>query len=387
MQDRRVIQLLQELVQIPSINPALPGGMGEAGISRYVQTFCERLGLPFEVQEAAPGRDNVIVRLHQADHLPTLLLEAHMDTVQTEGMTIPPYAGECRDGRLYGRGACDTKGSLAAMLAVVEKLHTSGEQMPVNVHVAAVVDEEVHYRGVAELARRIERGELSYAAAIVGEPTELHIVTAHKGVIRFYVEVEGVAGHSSEPERAINAIEQMAAVIRYVREEAVRLRTELVHPMVGSAVCSVTQIHGGRSPNVIPDRCQITIDRRTVPGEESMAVWESIRDDLLELSARTPGLRVGVSEPFILDYAMETASDHPLVNQLAASATLHTGGAHLLGAPYCSDASKLVRVGVPTVVFGPGSIAQAHTSDEWVELGQVEQAVDIMIDLIRNWQS
>lgn len=387
MQDRRVIQLLQELVRIPSINPALPGGTGEAGIGRYVQTFCERLGLPFEVQEAAPGRDNVIVRLDQGDHLPTLLLEAHMDTVQTEGMTIPPYAGECRDGRLYGRGACDTKGSLAAMLAVVEKLHASGEPLPVNVHVAAVVDEEVHYRGVAELARRIEQGELSYAAAIVGEPTELQIVTAHKGVIRFYVEVEGVAGHSSEPERAVNAIEQMTAVIRYVKEEAVRLRTELVHPMVGSPACSVTQIHGGRSPNVIPDRCQITIDRRTIPGEEPMAVWASIRDDLLELAARTPGLRLVVREPFILDYAMETASDHPLVHQLAASATLHTGSAQLLGAPYCSDASKLVRVGVPTVVFGPGSIAQAHTSDEWVELGQVAQAVDIMTDLIRNWQS
>ncbi|MFS0723056.1 M20 family metallopeptidase [Paenibacillus sp. 1P07SE] len=387
MREMGAIRLLQELVRIPSVNPALPGGTGEAEMGQYVAAFWARLGLPYAVHPVAAGRDNVIGMLRQDDRLPTLLLEAHMDTVQTEGMTIAPYGAECREGRLYGRGACDTKASLAAMLGAVERLRLSGEHLPVNVHVAAVVDEEVHYRGVLDLARRIREGELAYTAAIVGEPTGLDIVAAHKGVIRFYIEAGGIAGHSSEPEKASNAIEQMTSVIRHMSEEAVRLRQRDRHPLVGLPTCCITEIHGGRAPNVIPDNCRITIDRRTVPGEEPMEVWTEIREQLLALAERTPGLQLSVSEPFILDYAMETAADHPLARQLAQAAWRGAERGRVIGAPYCSDASKLTRVGVPTVVFGPGSIAQAHTADEWVDLEQVAQAEAILMDVIRNWQA
>lgn len=378
-------ELLRELVAIPSVNPAFPGGTGEAGVGEFVRRYCESLGIPVELQEVEPGRMNVIGMLNVEGAAETLLFEAHMDTVQATGMTIDPFAAEVKDGRLYGRGACDTKASLAAMLAAVAVLKRSGVSMPVSVHVAAVVDEEYTYKGVSKLADSVCDGERSYSAAVVGEPTGLHQIVAHKGCVRFHVEVQGVTSHSSNPAIGVNAIDRMRDVLEFLERHAATEYGELAHPLVGPPTHAVTEIRGGEAPNTIPGGCRITVDRRTVPGEEPLDVWEDMRGKLLALAEETPGLRLEVGRPFIVDYAMETDPESTIAVKLGEAVANHASGRAKQGAPYCTDASKLVRVGIPSVVFGPGDIRQAHTEDEWVELAEVEQAARALIDLVLQY--
>ncbi|MBD2845973.1 M20 family metallopeptidase [Paenibacillus sp. IB182496] len=385
---RRVADILGELVRLPSVNPAL-GGPGEGAVTAYVAQFLRRLGLAVEVQPVEPGRDNVIGTLPGASAL-HLLLEAHMDTVQTDGMTIEPYGAERRDGRLYGRGACDTKASLAAMLAAVETMAERRLVPAAHVHLAAVVDEETTYRGIAAMADEIADGRRRrYDAAIVGEPTELQLIAAHNGVVRFYLESEGRAAHTSTPQRGVNAIEGLLAVLGELRRQFEDGRWGAAHPLTGPPTFTVTGIEGGTAPNTVADRCRARLDCRLTPGMEPRELCGAIGREAERL-VRELGLeplRIAASEPFIVDYAMEVDSTHPLVGAFAR--ILQTSGhpERILGAPYCSDASKLVRVGVPTLVFGPGSIAQAHTADEWVELEQVSAAADALLQLaLDGWE-
>ncbi|MCM3273512.1 M20 family metallopeptidase [Paenibacillus elgii] len=375
--EQRVARLLRDLVRIPSVNPSFEGGVPEREMADYVEAFFIRLGLKAERREVRPDRSNVIGILPGiADDAPALLLEAHMDTVQTANMTIDPFGAEIRDGKLYGRGACDTKASLAAMLAAMEWFAENGVKPPVPVHLAATVDEEVNYLGVLDV---LEAGH-DYAAAIVGEPTGLQTVVAHKGVVRCEIETVGVSAHSSKPEEGINAISGMMKVVAHI-EGAMQARLRhATHPLVGPATLAVTQIQGGVAPNTIPERCVIRIDRRTIPGEDSEQVWHEMRAEMEQLAAENGGLNVIVHPPFVLDYAMDTSPDSEIVRLVAASATGKIGEVRTLGVPYGTDASKLARAGIPSVVFGPGSIEQAHTKDEWVELKQVVLAAEIIAE-------
>ena len=381
-----ITRVLRELVAIPSVNPAFEGGCGEAGVAEYVKRYLTGQGIPCLEQTVQPGRSNIIGMLPGAEPGPALLLEAHMDTVQTTGMSIDPFAGTVMDGRLYGRGACDTKGSLAAMLVAMAALKRSGLLLPVGVHLAAVVDEEYRYTGVSRLAAAISAGELSYCGAIVGEPTGLHRVTAHKGCVRFYIDVHGKPGHSSEPDTGVNAIEQMAGVIRYLKEEIAPAYAQHQHPLVGAPTHCISEISGGAAPNTIPGSCRITVDRRTVPGEEPLEVWQGFKEKLKELERHAPGLQLTVQEPFIIDYALETSVSHPLVRQLAAAVAQFAEGRLEHGAAYGTDASKLARAGVPSVVFGPGDISQAHTEDEWVPVQEVVSAASALAGLILHYR-
>lgn len=377
--------VLQELVAIPSVNPAF-GGSGEAAVADYVKRYFTELEIPYLEQQVEPGRCNIIGMLEGAVPGPALLLEAHMDTVQTAGMTIPPFAGTVRDGRLYGRGACDTKGSLAAMLVALGTLKRSGCALPAAVHLAAVVDEEYRYTGVSALASAISAGELEYAGAIVGEPTGLDQVIAHKGCVRFHITAHGKPGHSSEPARGINAIEQMLEAVRCLKEEIEPGYELLRHPLLGPPTHCISEITGGLAPNTIPGSCRITLDRRTLPGEEPLAVWTWFRQRFRQLEQEVPGLSLTVEEPFIIDYALDTAAGHPLPQQLGTAVAGYAGERRQLGAAYGTDASKLARAGVPAVVFGPGNIAQAHTDDEWVDLQEVEAAAAALVDLIVHYE-
>ncbi|GGD73470.1 M20 family metallopeptidase [Paenibacillus nasutitermitis] len=381
----RLIQVLQDLVAIPSVNPAFPDGYGEAGVAAYMKQFFAELGLPTLVQEVEPGRENVIGMLQGPAGCPALLLEAHMDTVQITGMTIDPYGGEVRDGRLYGRGACDTKASLAAMMLAVEALRNSGADLPASVHLAAVVDEEYRYKGVSALAAEISAGHFVYDGAIVGEPTGLNPIIAHKGVVRFHVDVHGIAGHSSEPDKGLNAIESMVTVISYLKNEMEPAYAKRVHPLVGPPTHCISLIEGGSAPNTVPERCRITIDRRTVPGEEPLEVWVAMKRELLALEEQIPGLKLTVNDPFVIDFAMEVSAGEPLVRNLQDAVAKKIKGKTAAGAPYGSDASKLVRAGVPSVVFGPGDLAQAHTHEEWVDLDEVVLAASILADTVMNF--
>ncbi|WP_135557247.1 M20 family metallopeptidase [Paenibacillus cymbidii] len=382
---QRLADVLRELVRIPSVNPAFSGGQGEAGVADYVKRHLRALGLDVIVLPVEPGRENVIGVLPGAGN-GNLLLEAHMDTVQTDGMTVPPFAGEVRNGRLYGRGACDTKASLAAMLIAVEAMKTNGLVPPLGIHLAAVVDEEATYKGVTVLADAVAKGRFVYEGAIVGEPTQLHVIMAHKGCVRFHIDVFGVACHSSHPSGGINAIEQACEVVAFLQRHAADVYPRLAHPIVGSPTHSVTMIEGGVAPNTVPDLCRITIDRRTVPGEEAIAVWQSMKRLLEGLQDADGPLKLAVHEPFLIDHSMEVQPESALVRHMRSAVGRYAPHGRIMGAPYGSDASKLVRAGVPSLVFGPGNLAQAHTRDEWVDLDEATTAAAIIMELAMQFR-
>ncbi|REK76060.1 M20 family metallopeptidase [Paenibacillus paeoniae] len=378
----RTTNILRELVQIPSVNPSFEGGVPELEVADYVERFFHRLGLTVERREVKTDRPNIIGMLPgERSHSPGLLLEAHMDTVQTINMTIDPFAAVIEDGKLYGRGACDTKASLAAMLAAIEWCVENDKVPHIPVYIAATVDEEVHYQGVLDLLQIKER----FSGAIVGEPTGLHAVIAHKGVVRCEIETVGIAAHSSRPSEGVSAIDAMVQVITHIREVVTPRLLAQPHPLVGAASLSVTEIAGGIAPNTIPDRCRIKIDRRTIPGEDSEQVWRELCDELNKLELGDDRASVIVHPPFVLDYTLDTSADSDIVQQLTKAACKRIGEVHTLGVPYGTDASKLAMVGIPSVVFGPGSIDQAHTEDEWVDLEQVALAADILIDVILSY--
>jgi acetylornithine deacetylase len=362
-----VIDLLAELVAIDSVNPA-HGGPGEAGVGQFLLGFFGRRGIETFMQPVLPGRENVIAVLPGADRSRRIILEAHMDTVSVDGMTIPPFDPVIREGRLYGRGACDTKGGLAAMAQAVVDHAASRRPPPCDVWLAAVVDEEHAYRGVVTLC-----DGTTAEAAIVAEPTSLRIVTATKGCVRFRIRVDGRAAHSSRPELGTSAI-LGAARLTLAIDELHRGLAATVHPLLGPATGSIGIIAGGTQINIVPETCTLAIDRRLLPGESpggALAEYQRIID---MLAARDASFRATLEPPMLVDETLETAADAPVVRVASAVASEDSLDPVVVGVPYGSDASKLSRHGIDSIVFGPGSIDQAHAAVEFVPTAEVERA-------------
>ena len=360
---------LARLVAINSVNPEW-SGPGEGAVGAFVREFFEKAGLEVWSDEVLPGRANIIARLPGRDSTRAVLLEAHLDTVSVGDMTIPPFDPVIKDGRLYGRGSCDTKGGLAAMMIALTSLHTEGMTPPCDVYFAAVVDEENAFRGVLRLIDWMGERGIHPEAAIVAEPTELRAVSCNKGVLRWQIETRGVAAHSAKPHLGKNAIVAMARVIERLERHHATLR-ERSHPLVGEATCTISLIEGGAQVNFVPERCLITLDRRMLPGETGAAVlaeYEAILADF-------PVGEVIIHPPRLSDEAMETAADSRLVQ--AAVGVLSAMGLDPTpaGVPFGCDVTKLHRAGIPGIIFGPGSIDQAHAAVEWVDLDQVELAL------------
>jgi acetylornithine deacetylase len=367
------VALLREFVSVPSVNPAFEGGTGEAELADRVARYLRDLGARPELQEVLPGRPNVLARLGESG--PGLLLSAHLDTVQATGMTVPPFSGEVRGGRLFGRGACDTKASLAAMLVALREAVRSGG-LRCRVLFAALVDEEVGFAGSQALAA--SRPEVD--GAVFGEPTDLRLVVAHKGVLRFYVRTTGRAAHSATPELGVNAIEGMARILPLVSAVP---EPRPHHPVLGPATACVTEIHGGLGRNTVPDRCRVHVDRRLLPGEDPQAVWEAWRDWVLASeAARGFAGQVEFEPPYLAAPGMETPQDAWVVRALERAARSVVGHAARTAAPYATDAGYVSQAGVPCVVFGPGSAAEAHTASESVAVEQVEVAAAVFYELL-----
>ncbi len=367
--------LLRELVAIPSVNPALEEGSGEGELARRVADELRRLGAEVRLEEVLPGRPNVLGYVgHQG---PRVLLSAHLDTVQTTGMTVAPFAGEVRDRRLYGRGACDTKASLAAMLVGLREAVDSG-RLACRVTFAALVDEEVGFAGSKALAA--SRPQVD--GAIFGEPTDLRVVVAHKGVVRFYVRTIGRAAHSATPELGVNAIEGMLRIAHLLSAVP---EPRIEHPVLGPPTVCITQIQGGVGRNTVPDRCWVHVDRRLLPGEDGQAVWATLRN-LVLVSEEAKGFAgsVEVEPPYLVAPAMETPEDAWVLQALERAVRGVVGNAGRAGVPYATDAGYVAGVGVPCVVFGPGSASEAHTATESVSLDQVELAARVFYELLTS---
>jgi acetylornithine deacetylase len=362
-----VEELLRDLVSIPSVNPRGADAPAEAAVARYVRDWLAARGVPAELREVLPGRPNVIARIPGRDPR-AVLLESHLDTVETSGMTVDPYAGHVSDGRLYGRGACDAKGPLAAFLLAAVAL--AADPPPCEVVLAGVVDEEHGYRGVLHLIEQLEATPV--AGAVVGEPTGLVPVVAHKGCVRYTVRTLGSAGHSSRPDEAVNAITLMARVLDHLDAAA---PDTPAHPLLGPATRCATRVRGGSGPNTVPGTCELDVDRRTLPGEDPLAVW---RHDRAELSALLPG-RIEVDEPFTVDYALDTPAGSAVPAALISAVATEPSGM-----PFGTDASKLARAGIPAVVFGPGSLDDAHSARESVALADVAYAAEAVAAAVRS---
>ena len=378
--ERRAAELLAELVAIPSVTPRdappHPGAVGEADVAAFVASWLSARGVDVTVHEALPGRPNVVAVVPGAGPGPGLLLETHLDTVEVVDMTAP-FAPRVEDGRLYGRGAADAKGSLAGFMLLLEDLAAAPTPPPVSVTLAAVADEEHSYRGVVALIERTDPEQ--YLGAVVGEPTGLALGIAHTGCVRATVTVHGAAGHSSRPADALNAVTLAVPLIERLAQQP----EAPVHPLLGSGARSVTRIYGGEGPNVIPGSVELDFDRRLVPGEEPFAVLAELSR---ELEALQPG-RVSVSDPFTVDFALDTDPDAVVVRALGAGLRLGGRDGDPVGLPFGSDASKIGRAGIPAVVCGPGDIADAHTVTESIELTEIADFVTALSAAVHELRS
>jgi acetylornithine deacetylase len=434
----RTEKLLAELIALPSVNPAfvppdavgprccaasddqqvVPTRFGEKNVADYLATVAARAGLEVELQPVLPTdskqwgertrepkpdsadgspvvsphqinlvRSNVIARLLPPGKIrQTILLAPHLDTVGADDAQFIPRR---KNGRLYGRGACDTKGSVAAMLTALGELaNMKSRPRETEIIFAGLVDEENAQAGsrafVGQASSlspsfpkiRDRRDACPTVLAIVGEPTRLQVITAHKGSLWLQLETRGKAAHGATPELGQNAVHEMARIVNLLETDyAVRLRRRR-HPLLGMATVNTGMIFGGAQPNIVPDRCAITIDRRTLPGETEAGVRQEINALLRakRLAAKISDKKLAPCLP------LETNPKLPLVQQFLRS----IGQTRPLGVDFFCDAAVLSEGGIPSVVFGPGDIAQAHTADEWISLDSLERGKNLLLRFLKS---
>lgn len=369
-------KLLRELIALPSVNPAFlePGDplAGERCVAEFLAAVVASAGLEVELREVQAGRFNLIARLAPKSTVRhRVLLAPHLDTV-------PPHSPNqllprARAGRLYGRGACDTKGSVATMVSVLCMLAHGGRQ-PAHTEIifAGLVDEENNQMGSRTLVASRFKADL----AIVGEPTQCQLVTAHKGDHWLVLTTRGKTAHGARPHLGRNAIHDMARVVEWLETDYARQLRRRRHQVLGCGTVNVGTIRGGGQPNIVPDQCTISIDRRSLPGESETSVRRELRSLL-----RRRGMRVRISNAKAAECpALETSPRLPLVAQF-----MHLlGQRHPLGVDFFCDAAVLAGGSIPSIVFGPGDIAQAHTADEWVSLAQLELAHRLLVRFLTS---
>jgi acetylornithine deacetylase/succinyl-diaminopimelate desuccinylase family protein len=363
-------ELLRQLVAIDSINPDLvPGGAGEEKIARFVAEWFERAGLEVVWDEAAPGRPNVIGIARGTGDGRSLLLNAHMDTVGVVGMERPhdPYV---RDNRLYGRGAYDMKGGLAAIMAA--GLAAKKRGLRGDVIVTAVADEEYASIGTSSIVKHWRAD-----AAIVTEPTELNICTAHKGFAWLDVETEGIAAHGSRPDLGVDAIVKMGKVLVGLEELDRSLRAAPSHRLLGSGSVHASLIQGGQDLSSYPKHCFLSVERRTVPGETLQKVESELPRIFERISATDSTFKARVKTSMVRE-PFEVSLDEPIVRTVQSKATAILGREPgEIGQTGWMDSALLSAAGIPTVVFGPGGEG-AHAVVEWSNLEHVERCAEIL---------
>ncbi|MDI1313047.1 M20 family metallopeptidase [Prosthecobacter sp.] len=361
-----VVELTQALVRIPSVNPdGDPGtdGIGEEQCALYVADFLRASGAEVTLEEVEPGRPNVIGRFPtQGGAKPRILFAPHTDTVSVGGMTIEPFGAELRDGKIWGRGASDTKGPMASMLWALHEMRHEIPSLPVEIHFVGFMSEESAQLGSQHFAKNHGR----YDLAIIGEPTSLKTVFRHKGCLWADVHTTGVAVHGATPHLGENAIVKMAKLITALDTEFRQSLAEASgeDEWLGVSTINLGMIQGGTRSNIVADSCKLRVDIRTTPGLQKAGGALALLADFVQQIDATACITVA-SEAFHLD----TDPSNSFVQKLIAS------GASLTGAPWFCDAAFLAAAGTPAIAIGPGSIAQAHTKDEFIAVSDLEAGV------------
>ncbi len=366
-----VEQLTSDLVAINSINPDLaPGEAGEGNIARYIARWLEKAGVEVQLLECAPGRPNVVARVAGTGGGKILLLNGHMDTVGAGGM-MKPHEPIIKGGRLFGRGAYDMKGGLAACMwtmAKVQKLHLRGDMV-----FTAVIDEEYASKGTQDLAKRFHAD-----GAIVAEFTELKLILAHRGFVWLEVETSGRAAHGSRPDLGVDAIAKMGKVLVALEKHDLNLRSKPSHTLLGSGSIHASLITGGKELSTYPDRCVLSIERRTIPGETPEMVEKEVKGIIEEIQRSDTAFRAVVRRG--LDRApLETTDKAGIVKAVqAAAGKVMKQTLPIAGVQFWTDASLLSEVGIPSVLLGPSG-SGAHADEEWVDLASVRTCAELYL--------
>ena len=379
--DSNTADLLRELVSIPSVNPGFrtPDSsleiFGEQKVGAFLAEFFEGVGCKVWFDEVLPGRPNLIAHLATGKGGRRIALQSHLDTVQITGMTVDPW-GMRHGDRLYGRGSCDTKASTAAFAKTVQYFAET-TSLDADLYFLGTIDEEHGFAGSRHLGQHYR-----FDACFVGEPTNLQAVTAHKGSVRFGLVAQGKSAHSSTPELGHNAVFEMCDLIQDFRAAFDRFTGSKHQPLTGSATWAPTMISGGVGLNTVPEVCTLAVDRRLVPGEKMEDIIRFV-NDWAERSVRK-GHQWLMGETFMMDPPFETDPESPPAKALRQALAKLGLDAEAKGVPYGTDATKISAGGTPCVVFGPGDIAQAHKSDEWIHLPQVALATEVMIEAVKR---
>lgn len=366
------------MVRIPSVNPQGETGVahtGEGEMAKFVGDFLVALGMEVELQFAEAERPNVIGRLRSTHSRKHLLLGPHLDTVSVAGMSIAPFSGELRDGRVWGRGASDTKGPMAAMLEALRRLVESKRRpSETDLWFLGLMGEESGNEGIEFLMNSdfFARRGVHPDFGIAGEPTDLKVVHRHKGALWLRVRARGRSAHASRPDLGDNAILKIRRALDYVEKELPTFYADLRDPTLAPSGFNVTTIRGGQKVNIIPDLCEFEVDHRSLPQESHAEIRARMRAALpefeIDVVSDRPGLDTPAENPWI----------EGLVDALGGKGKPAAARrAHLASASWFGDCSVMAKYGVPAIAFGPGSIQQAHTKDEFIEAAEVERGTEV----------
>jgi len=368
--------LLQELIRIPSVNPdgaKGQGATGEKACAEWVGGFLEACGAEVIFEEILPGRPNVTGHFSGRGNKPGLLFAPHTDTVSIQGMTIDPFGGEIRDGRIYGRGASDTKGTMAGMLWALLQLREEIPHLEAAVSFVGLMGEEAGQPGSKHFA---DHHSSEFDFAVVGEPTELQTVYAHKGCVWLELTTSGRSCHGSTPERGENAIRKMLSVLEPLLASLEAELPKFQDDVLGNPTVSLGSMTGGVSPNIVPASCRAVLDFRETPALHQAGGGLQLVETFLEKAGANEAVEIrklGDSVPLFTPPSTEGIQ------------RLQSIGSKLTVAPWFCDAGRLAEKGIPAVAVGPGKIAQAHTEDEFLAVEDLEAGADFYANFIRTY--
>jgi acetylornithine deacetylase len=384
IEEDEVVLLLKDLVSISSVNPSIEGEHGEIELSHFIAEFLEKAGIKVQTQDVADGRFNVIGTLKGTEDGRRLMFNGHTDTVGVRNMSIDPFEPLVENDRLHGRGACDMKASIAAMMVALKSLAESKSTLKGDVVISTVVGEEFDNAGTKKLISDPRFSNIA-DGVIVGEPTALQLAITHKGYALAEFETQGKAAHGSMPEKGIDAIEKMARVVLKIED----LKKEYglkSHEMLGSPKIHTSIIQGGREWSVIPDQCILKIEARTIPKHGSREVMQDLQRIIQEFASKDHDFKatvklVDAGEP------LETSPNEPLVKTLrAAFRETKNADPQIVGVPYYTEASLFSgKLGIPSCLIGAGDIQQAHAADEFVKISEVIEAAEIYALAAQNF--
>lgn len=368
------VSLLSKMIAFDTVTHHVSGDThAEQPLAEWLCTVAEAWGFAARWLPVKGYGPNLLVTRETDTTMPWRLFDSHLDTVGVDGMTIDPFSGILDDGKVLGRGACDTKGTGAAMLWAAKEAIAAGS-LACNVAILFTVGEEHAQVGARSfVSQDLPQIDWRPEMVVVGEPTQMRVVAASNGFVRWRLATHGRAAHSSTPERGRNAIYDMARTVLAIEQQHIA-NLSARHSLTGRGTCSINGIRGGVQHNIVPDHCEIEIDQRLAPGESAEQALASVRQVCEAIAAEDADYQfdfntIETAPPFASEASL--ALGDQLVQQLTGAGLITC----VEGAPYTTNANHYAPAGLPCVVLGPGDIAQAHTKDEWVSVEQLELGV------------